>query len=136
MQTDSTTKDSLEQLADAVDTAYNNADPVTMANCWTENGLNVNPFGDRFEGRTHIEADLRQALSGFMKGTTHKLWISEVTRVNDETAAADGIATISGLYGDATEALSSQFSMICTRDEAGRWQIAQMRAYQFLAKHA
>jgi uncharacterized protein (TIGR02246 family) len=131
-----TIRESLTALARAVDAAYNDADPVKMANCWTENGLNVNPFGDRFEGRTSIEADLRQALDGFMKGTTHKLPISEITRVDEQTAAADGIATITGLYGDAMEALTSQFSMLCTRDANGRWKIAQMRAYQFLSKHA
>jgi uncharacterized protein (TIGR02246 family) len=136
MHANATTKDSLEQLAHAVDTAYNNGDPITMASYWTEDGLNVNPFGDRFEGRPNIEADLRQALHGFMKGTTHQLSISDITHLNEHTAAADGIATITGLYGDATEALTSQFSMICTRGADGRWQIAQMRAYRFLDKNA
>ena len=136
MHVNATIQDSLEQLAQAVDTAYNDGDAVTMASYWTEDGLNVNPFGDRFEGRPNIEADLREALQGFMKGTTHELSISEITHVNEQTAAADGIARITGLYGDAMEALTSQFSMICTQNADGRWQIAQMRAYRFLDKHA
>jgi uncharacterized protein (TIGR02246 family) len=127
----------IKQLAHEVDAAYNDADPAKMAGYWTENGLNVNPFGDRFEGRASIEADLRDGLSGFMKGSRHELTVSHVSLLDERTAVADGTSTITGILGfDGTtmEPLTSDFSMICTRDHDGRWQIAQMRAYRFIPR--
>ncbi len=127
----------IRQLADKVDAAYNDAEPAKMASYWTENGLNVNPFGDRFEGRPSIEADLRDGLNGFMKGSRHELTIIHVCSLDERTAVADGTATITGILGfDGTtmEPLTSDFSMICTRDDGGVWQIAQMRAYRFIPK--
>jgi uncharacterized protein (TIGR02246 family) len=126
----------IKQLAHEVDAAYNDADPAKMAGYWTENGLNVNPFGDRFEGRASIEADLRDGLSGFMKGSRHELTVSHVSLLDERTAVADGTSTITGILGfDGTtmEPLTSDFSMICTRDHGG-WQIAQMRAYRFIPR--
>ena len=128
----------IKQLAHEVDAAYNDADPAKMASYWTENGLNVNPFGDRFEGRATIEADLRDGLSGFMKGSRHELAVSRVSSLDERTAVADGTVTITGILGfdgNTMEPLSSDFSMICTRDHDGGWQVAQMRAYRFIPKH-
>ena len=128
----------IKQLAREVDAAYNDADPAKMAGCWTENGLNVNPFGDRFEGRATIEADLRDGLSGFMKGSRHELTVRHVSSLDERTAVADGTVTITGILGfdgNTMEPLSSDFSMICTRDHDGGWQVAQMRAYRFIPKH-
>lgn len=127
----------IKQLAHEVDAAYNDADPAKMASYWAENGLNVNPFGDRFEGRASIEADLRDGLNGFMKGSRHELTVSHVCSLDERTAVADGTATITGILGfDGTtmEPLTSDFSMICTRDDGGVWQISQMRAYTFIPK--
>jgi uncharacterized protein (TIGR02246 family) len=127
----------IKQLAQEVDAAYNDADPAKMAGYWTENGLNVNPFGDRSEGRASIEADLRDGLNGFMKGSRHELTVSHVSSLDERTAVADGTATITGIPGfdgTTTEPLTSDFSMICTRDNDGSWQIAQMRAYRFIPK--
>jgi len=132
---DTNIRESLTRLAQAVDAAYNDADAAKMADCWTENGLNVNPFGDRFEGRASIEADLREALNGFMKGTQHELTITDVACLDDQTASADGIATITGISGDPSEALTSDFSMVCSRDGDRGWRVAQMRAYRFIPKH-
>ncbi len=127
----------IRQLAHEVDAAYNDADPAKMAGYWTENGLNVNPFGDRFEGRANIEADLRDGLNGFMKGSRHELTVRHVSSLQERTAVADGTATITGILGfDGTtmEPLTSDFSMICSRGHDGGWQIAQMRAYRFIPK--
>src|SRR5262249_2984101 len=104
---------------------------------WTDNGLNINPFGDRFQGRTNIEADLREGLAGFMEGSQHKLAVSHVASLNQRTAVADGMAPITGIVGfngKTMEPLASSFSMICTRDQDGHWHIAQMRAYRFIPK--
>ncbi len=128
----------IKQLAQDVDAAYNEANPAKMAGYWTENGLNVNPFGDRFEGRASIEADLRDGLNGFMKGSRHELTVRHVSALDERTAIADGTATISGIagFGGTTmEPLISDFSMICSRDRHGGWRIAQMRAYRFIPKH-
>jgi uncharacterized protein (TIGR02246 family) len=127
----------IKQLAHEVDAAYNDADPAKMAGYWTENGLNVNPFGDRFEGRANIEADLGDGLNGFMKGSRHELTVSHVCPLDERTAVADGTSTITGIRGfDGTtmEPLTSDFSMICTRNHDGGWQIAQMRAYRFIPR--
>jgi uncharacterized protein (TIGR02246 family) len=127
----------IKRLAREVDDAYNDADPARMASYWTENGLNVNPFGDRFEGRANIEADLREGLDGFMKGSQHKLAVNHVASLNGQTAVADGMATITGIVGfdgKTMEPLASDFSMICARDEGHDWSIAQMRAYRFIPK--
>lgn len=127
----------IKQLAREVDAAYNEADSARMAGFWTENGLNINPFGDRFEGRTNIDADLREALDGFMKGSKHKLTVSHVSALNDQTAVADGTVTITGITGfdgKEMESLTSNFSMTCTQDDDGDWRIAQMRAYKFIPK--
>jgi uncharacterized protein (TIGR02246 family) len=127
----------LKHLAREVDGAYNDADPARMAGYWAEDGLNINPFGDRFEGRANIEADLREALDGFMKGSQHKLAVSHVAPLNEETAVADGTVTITGIVGfdgKTMEPLSSSFSMVCSRDQDGDWHIAQMRAYRFIPK--
>jgi uncharacterized protein (TIGR02246 family) len=131
------TETAIKQLAHEVDAAYNDADPAKMASYWTENGLNVNPFGDRFEGRATIEADLRDGLSGFMKGSRHELTVSHVSSPDERTAVADGTVTITGILGfdgNMMEPLSSDFSMICTRDHDGGWEVAQMRAYRFIPK--
>jgi uncharacterized protein (TIGR02246 family) len=131
------TEAAIKHLAREVDNAYNDADPATMAGYWTENGLNVNPFGDRFQGRANIEADLRQGLDGFMKGSQHKLAINHVASLNGQTAVADGTATITGIVGfdgNTMAPLSSSFSMICTREQDGDWRIAQLRAYRFIPK--
>lgn len=128
----------IKRLASNVDSAYNASDAATMASYWTEDGLNINPFGDRFVGRAMIEADLRAGFQGLMKGSQHRLSISEVSAVNDVTAVADGVATITGIVGgdgNPMEPLPSQFSMICTPASDGEWKIAQMRAYQFIPKH-
>ena len=127
----------IKRLAQDVDDAYNDADPARMVGYWTENGININPFGDRFEGRTSIEADLRDGLNGFMKGSQHKLTVSFVSSVNEQTAVADGTATITGITGfdgNTIEPLTSNFSIICTRDHDGDWRIAQMRAYRYITK--
>jgi uncharacterized protein (TIGR02246 family) len=127
----------IRQLAQEVDAAYNDADPARMAGYWTESGLNVNPFGDRFAGRASIEADLRDGLNGFMKGSRHELTVRHVSSLGERTAVADGTATITGIRGfDGTtmEPMTSDFSMICTRNHDGGWQIAQMRAYRFISK--
>jgi uncharacterized protein (TIGR02246 family) len=131
------TEAAIKHLARAVDDAHNDADPARMASYWTENGLNVNPFGDRLEGRANIEADLREGLDGFMKGSQHKLAVSHLASLNDQTAVADGTATITGILGfdgNTMDPLTSNFSMICTRDPDGDWHIAQMRAYRFIPK--
>jgi uncharacterized protein (TIGR02246 family) len=133
MDTDAAVK----HLAREVDDAYNDADPGRMAGHWTKNGLNIDPFGDRFEGRTNIEAGLREGLDGFMKGSQHELAVSHVASLNEQTAVADGTVTITGIVGfdgKAMEPLASSFSMICTRDQDGDWHIAQMRAYRFIPK--
>jgi uncharacterized protein (TIGR02246 family) len=127
----------IERLAHEVDAAYNDGDPARMADYWTESGININPFGDRFEGRANIEADLREGLNGFMKGSQHKLTISHVSSLNEQTAVADGTVTITGIIGfdgNTMEPLTSDFSMICTRDRDGDWRIAQMRAYRYITK--
>jgi uncharacterized protein (TIGR02246 family) len=127
----------IRQLARDVDAAYNGADPARMAGYWTDDGLNVNPFGDRSEGRADIEADLRAALDGFMKGSRHELAVEHVASLDVRTAVADGTATISGIVGfdgETMEPQTSEFSMVCRREDSGRWQIAQMRAYRFLSK--
>jgi uncharacterized protein (TIGR02246 family) len=124
-------------LAGEVDAAYNAGDAAGMAACWTDEGLNITPFGDRFEGRASIEADLRAGLDGFLKGSEHRLMVSRVWSLNDQTTVADGTATISGIAGfDGTtmEPMTSSFSMICTRDGDGRWRISQMRAYRFIPR--
>jgi uncharacterized protein (TIGR02246 family) len=131
------TEAAIKRLARAVDDAYNDADPARMAGYWTENGLNISPFGDRFQGRANIEADLREGLAGFMKGSQHKLAVNHVASLNDQTALADGTATITGIVGfdgKTMEPLVSDFSMICTRDQGDDWSIAQMRAYRFIPK--
>jgi uncharacterized protein (TIGR02246 family) len=131
------TETAIKQLAHEVDAAYNDADPAKMASYWTEHGLNVNPFGDRSEGRATIEADLHDGLSGFMKGSRHELTVSRVSSLDERTAVADGTVTITGILGfdgNRMEPLSSDFSMICTRDHDGGWQVAQMRAYRFIPK--
>jgi hypothetical protein len=87
------------------------------------------PFGDRFESRASIEADLRDGLNGFMKGSRPEFTVRHVRSLDERTAAAGGTATITGIAGfDGTtmEPSTSEFSMICTRDHGG-WQIAQMR---------
>jgi uncharacterized protein (TIGR02246 family) len=127
----------IQRLAHEVDAAYNDGDPARMASYWTENGININPFGDRFEGRANIEADLREGLNGFMKGSQHQLTISHLSSVNERTAVADGTVTITGITGfDGTTMgpLTSNFSMICTQDHDGDWRIAQMRAYRYITK--
>jgi len=127
----------IKRLAHEVDAAYNDAAPARMAGYWTENGINIDPFGDRFEGRANIEADLREGLNGFMKGSQHKLIISRISSLNEQTAVADGTATITGIIGfdgNAMGPLTSDFSMICTQDHDGDWRIAQMRAYRYIAK--
>jgi uncharacterized protein (TIGR02246 family) len=127
----------IERLAHEVDAAYNDGDSARMASYWAENGININPFGDRFEGRANIQADLREGLNGFMKGSQHQLSISYVSSLNEQTAVADGTVTITdiiGFNGNTMEPLTSNFSMICTRDHDGDWRIAQMRAYRYIAK--
>jgi len=91
----------------------------------------------RFEGRANIEADLREGLNGFMKGSQHKLIISHISSLNEQTAVADGTATITGIIGfdgNTMGPLTSDFSMICTPDHDGDWRIAQMRAYRYIAR--
>jgi ketosteroid isomerase-like protein len=46
----------IKRLAHDVDDADNDADPARMAGYRTDSGININPFGDRFEGRARIEA--------------------------------------------------------------------------------
>jgi uncharacterized protein (TIGR02246 family) len=127
----------IKRLAHEVDAAYNDGDPARMAGYWKENGININPFGERFEGRANIEADLRDGLNGFMKGSQHQLTISRLSSLNEQTTVADGTVTITGIIGfdgNTMEPLTSNFSMICTRDHDGDWRIAQMRAYRYITK--
>lgn len=134
---DKTIEEGIKVLASNVDAAYNAGDAVKMAGYWLPNGLNLNPFGDAFEGRPNIEADLANALDGFMKGTRHNLSVEKVYLIDDAVVVADGIATISGIInfdGSKMEPLTSNFSMICTKENSPNWQIVQMRAYRFIPK--
>src|SRR5437588_99223 len=106
------TEKALTELAANVDSAYNAGDAAKMASYWTKDGLNVNPFGDVFEGRAGIEADLRDGLNGFMKHSKHELAISRVYPISEQVVVADGIATISGITGfdgNKMEPLASNF---------------------------
>jgi uncharacterized protein (TIGR02246 family) len=127
----------IRELAREVDAAYDDGDAARMAGHWTADGLNVDPFGGRTEGRAGIEANLRHGLEGFMRGTRHELVVEHVVPLDEEVAVADGKATISGIVGPDGVAMgpqTSDFSMICVREDAGRWQIAQMRAYRFIPR--
>jgi uncharacterized protein (TIGR02246 family) len=127
----------IRELASAVDAAFNAGDSTTMASHWAEDGLNIDPFGDAFEGRVNIQNDLHESLNGFMKGSKHELAISKVYSVNEQVAVADGIATVAGIVfpgGHALEPFTSNFTMICSKSADGHWQIAQLRAYKFLSR--
>jgi uncharacterized protein (TIGR02246 family) len=130
-------EDAIQQLAAEVDAAFNAGDSTAMASHWAEDGLNINPFGDTFDGRSKIEKDLRDSLSGFMKGSRHQLAITKVYPINEQVTVADGIATIAGIAsheGLIVDPLTSNFTMICSKAADGHWQIAQLRAYRFLSK--
>ncbi|SPF41739.1 hypothetical protein SBF1_2560013 [Candidatus Desulfosporosinus infrequens] len=47
---DETYENAIKQLAAQVDEAWNNGDAAKMASYWVQNGLNINPMGDVFEG--------------------------------------------------------------------------------------
>lgn len=134
---DNRQENAIKQLATLIDEAWNNGDATKMASYWDQRGLNVSPMGDVFEGRPAIERDLGKSLNGFMKGSKHELKVNHVYSLNTQTAVADGEAMISHVFGpDGVEMgpWVSHFTMICTRQEDGSWQVAQMRAYVFLPK--
>lgn len=134
---DNILENAIKQLATLVDEAWNNGDATKMASYWDQRGLNVSPMGDVFEGRPAIEANLGESLNGFMKGSKHELKVNHVYSINTRIAVADGESMISHVFGpDGVEMgpWVSNFTMICTRQEDGIWQIAQMRAYVFLSK--
>jgi len=130
-------QEAIKQLAANVDAAFNAGDSTTMASYWVDDGLNVNPFGDAFRGRTAIASDLHESLTGFMKGSRHELAVTDVYRLNDDIAVADGVATITGVAGpDGHDfpPLTSNFTLICSKTTEGDWQVEQLRAYQFTPK--
>ena len=134
---DKTHENAIKQLAAQVDETWNNGDAAQLASYWDQSGLNVSPMGEAFEGRPAIEANLGESLNGFLKGSKHEMKVDRVYSLNAQTAVADGSAKIFHVFGpDGTEMgpWVSNFTMICTKQEDGTWQIAQMRAYTFLPK--
>lgn len=134
---DKTYEYALKHLAAQVDEAWNSGDAEKLASYWEQNGLNVNPMGEAFEGRPAIAADVNQSISGFLKGSKHEIQVDRVYSISSQTAVADGWAKISNVFGPGGMEMGpwvSNFTMICTKQEDGTWQIAQMRAYTFLPK--
>lgn len=132
-----TIEQAMKDVAARLDEAWNDGDATKLASYWTQDGLNINPMGEVFEGRPASEADLDQSLSFFLKGSKHEIQVDRVYSINAQTAVADGVGKIFHVFGpDGMERgpWVSNFSMICTTQADGTWQVAQMRAFTFLPK--
>jgi uncharacterized protein (TIGR02246 family) len=130
-------EEEISQLAEDLDSAWNEDNAAKAASYWRADGLNISPMGDVFEGRPAIQADLEANLKGFLRGSKHALRIDRTTLISRDVAVADGTATISSVLGPDGNELGpwrSNFTMICVKQDGHTWAIAQMRAFTFLSR--
>jgi uncharacterized protein (TIGR02246 family) len=120
--------DQIKSTLDRFSAAWKTNDGAAVAGFFVEEGVLINPFGQRADGRAGVAAMYSEYFAGMLSGTSTTIDLATVRAVEDNHAFADGEQTIYASGGEVV--LVVHIAALLRRDDDG-WRFVDARPYAF-----
>jgi len=124
----STLVDQLTSTLDRFTEAWKTNDGQAVANCFSDDGSLINPFGQHAEGRSAVAAMYAEYFGGMLRDSSTTLKLTHARVIENQHAFVDGDQTI---YGpDGSVVLVAHIAALFRRD-GDDWLWVDSRPYTF-----
>jgi uncharacterized protein (TIGR02246 family) len=120
--------DEITSTFDRLAAAWQTNEGAAVARYFVEDGILINPFGQRADGRPAIAGMYAEYFGGLLRGTSTTITLTSVRAVETHHAFVDGEQTITGPEG--TVVLVVHLAALLRRDADG-WRFVDARPYAF-----
>ena len=113
----------LHELAEKLETAWNNSDSAAWAALFAEDADFIHILGGHFNGRTDIEHGHRMIFDGIYKGSRNKFTVEKVRAVTPDVAIVFIRAHLKWYLNGAEQNIQARPTLIAHKKDDGEWEI-------------
>ena len=106
-------------------------DGATLSEYFVDDGVLINPFGERADGRANVWAMYTKYFGGMLRGTSTVTKIASVRQVENEHAFVDGEQTV--YAADCSVVLVVHLAALMRRDGSA-WRFVDARPYAYATR--
>lgn len=125
----STHFDQIKSMFDRFAAAWKTNDGAAVAGFFVEDGVLVNPLGERADGRAAVAAMYSQYFGGMLRGTSTTINLTSVRDIGNSHAFADSEQTVCGPDGQVV--LTLRLAALL-HSEGDGWRFVDSRPYTLL----
>jgi len=127
----STPVDEITSALERFNAAWKANDGGTLGGFFVDDGVLINPFGERADGRAAVAAMYTKYFGGMLSGTSTVTKIASVRRVESHHAFVDGEQTVYATDGSIV--LVVHLAALMRRDD-DRWRFVDARPYTYATR--